>query len=203
MPVASAFAPIAPPRASISRTMCPLARPPIAGLHDIWPMVSRFCVNIRVRQPSRAAARAASTPAWPLPTTRTSIGSVSVNIFKNPALRVRKKMGKILNLLASPDRRANDNQLRRKFSQELPAGTARHDRFTCIGNHSDRDEFPLPRRDRTADRDSLGTNGQTVRDIFDIAADENSARFALNSRSYSKSRIWHIGSLTHCGGGSN
>ena len=84
-------------------------------------------------------------------------------------------MGKTLDLLASPHRRANDNQLRSKFSQELPAGTARHDRFTRIGNHSDRDEFPLPCRDCTGDRDSLGTNRQTVRDIFDIAADKNSA----------------------------
>jgi len=112
-------------------------------------------------------------------------------------------MGKTLDLLASPHRRANDNQLRSKFSQELPAGTARHDRFTCIGNNSDRDELPLPCRDCTGDRNSLGANRQTVRDIFDIAADKNSARFALNSRSYSKSRIWHIGLLTHCGGGSN
>ncbi len=41
-PVASVFSPISPPRASISRTIWPLANPPIAGLQDIWPIVSRF-----------------------------------------------------------------------------------------------------------------------------------------------------------------
>ena len=93
---------------------------------------------------------------------------MSVNIFKNPATSGRKKMGKILRSSGLPHRRANDNQLRSKFSQELSAGAARHDRFTCIGNHSDRDEFPLPCRDCTGDRYSLGANRQTVRDIFDI-----------------------------------
>ncbi len=97
-------------------------------------------------------------------------------------------MGKILDLLVPLHRCANDNQIRSKFSQELPAGTARYDRFGCVGNHSDRDEFPLSCRDSTADRDSLGTNRQPIRDIFDIAADKNIARFALNSRSNGKVR---------------
>ena len=110
-------------------------------------------------------------------------------------------MGKILDPLASPYRRANDNQIWGKFSQKLPAGTARDDRFSRIGNQSDRDEFSLSRRDGTADRYSLGTNGQTVGDIFDIAADKNSARFALNSGSNGEVRIWRIGSQTRfrCG----
>ena len=72
MAVASAFKPIAPPSASISRTMLPLASPPTAGLHDIWPMVSRFWVRIAVCAPMRAAASAASIPAWPAPMTSTS-----------------------------------------------------------------------------------------------------------------------------------
>src|SRR5438105_10435651 len=80
MPVASAFSPIAPPSASISRTICPFANPPIAGLQDIWPIVSKFCVSIKVRQPSRADARAASIPAWPLPTTITSYSLGSLNM---------------------------------------------------------------------------------------------------------------------------
>ena len=52
--------------------MCPLANPPIAGLQDICPMVSKFCVRIPVVAPSRAAAKPASTPACPAPKTRTS-----------------------------------------------------------------------------------------------------------------------------------
>ena len=38
MPVLSVATPISPPRASISRTICPLASPPIAGLQDICPI---------------------------------------------------------------------------------------------------------------------------------------------------------------------
>jgi hypothetical protein len=49
-----------------------LATPPIAGLHDIWPMVSSALVTSATRAPSRAAATAASVPACPPPTTTTS-----------------------------------------------------------------------------------------------------------------------------------
>src|SRR5882672_6478665 len=42
------------------------------GLHDICPSVSRLCVTSKVLQPARAAASAASVPAWPPPTTITS-----------------------------------------------------------------------------------------------------------------------------------
>ncbi len=72
MPVASMARPIAPPSASTSRTICPLATPPMAGLQLIWPTVSQLVVNKAVRAPSRAAASAASVPAWPAPTTSTS-----------------------------------------------------------------------------------------------------------------------------------
>jgi hypothetical protein len=61
-----------PPNASTSRTTVPLATPPIAGLHDIWPIVSRALVTRPTDAPSRAAATAASVPACPPPTTRTS-----------------------------------------------------------------------------------------------------------------------------------
>ena len=47
-----------------------------AGAHGlmqlIWPTVSQLRVSKAVRQPSRAAANAASRPAWPAPTTITS-----------------------------------------------------------------------------------------------------------------------------------
>ena len=72
MAVASVSTPIAPPRASISRTICPLATPPIAGLQLIWPTVSQLIVSSAVRSPIRAEASAASSPAWPAPTTTTS-----------------------------------------------------------------------------------------------------------------------------------
>src|SRR5688572_824572 len=61
-----------PPSASTSRTTVPFATPPIAGLQDICPMVSSELVMIPTRAPSRAAATAASVPAWPAPTTSTS-----------------------------------------------------------------------------------------------------------------------------------
>ena len=51
MAVASVRTPIAPPSASISRTIWPLATPPIAGLQLIWPTVSQFIVKQRGPQP--------------------------------------------------------------------------------------------------------------------------------------------------------
>src|SRR5262249_28327761 len=58
--------------ASISRTRCPFANPPIAGLQDISPMVSTLWVTSSVSAPMRAAAAAASQPACPPPITMTS-----------------------------------------------------------------------------------------------------------------------------------
>ena len=52
MPVASIARPIAPPRASISRTICPLPTPPMAGLQLIWAIVSRLLVNSAVLAPN-------------------------------------------------------------------------------------------------------------------------------------------------------
>ena len=72
IPARSIARPMSPSSASISRTRCPLARPPIAGLHDISPIVARLCVRSAVRAPSRAAAAAASQPACPPPITTTS-----------------------------------------------------------------------------------------------------------------------------------
>src|SRR2546425_309792 len=64
--------PMRPPSASISRTTVPFAIPPIAGLHDILPIVSRLEVISSARAPSRAHMTAASVPAWPAPTMITS-----------------------------------------------------------------------------------------------------------------------------------
>ncbi len=72
MPARSAACAIAPPRASISLTRWPLPIPPMAGLQLIAPMVSTLWVSSRVRTPLRAAASAASVPAWPPPITMTS-----------------------------------------------------------------------------------------------------------------------------------
>jgi len=44
----SAARPMRPPRASTSRTTVPFAIPPIAGLQDIWPIVSRTEVSSNV-----------------------------------------------------------------------------------------------------------------------------------------------------------
>ncbi len=72
MALRSETIPLYPPKASISRTIWPLAIPPIAGLQDICPMVCRFMVINSVFDPILAAAAAASAPAWPPPTTITS-----------------------------------------------------------------------------------------------------------------------------------
>ena len=72
MPASSVAIAIAPPSASTSLTRWPLPMPPIDGLQDIWPSVSMLWVSSSVRRPMRAAASAASVPAWPPPTTMTS-----------------------------------------------------------------------------------------------------------------------------------
>src|SRR3954453_20428539 len=61
-----------PPSASISRTRCPFAVPPIAGLHGMCATVSLVSVHNPTWTPIRAAAYAASQPAWPAPITMTS-----------------------------------------------------------------------------------------------------------------------------------
>ena len=55
--------PIWPPIASISRTICPLAMPPTAGLQLICAILFMSIVMSSVHEPKRAAALAASQPA--------------------------------------------------------------------------------------------------------------------------------------------
>lgn len=71
IPVVSAIRPISPPRASTSRTRCPFAVPPIAGLQDIRPIAAGSMVIRPVAHPILADARAASIPACPPPITIT------------------------------------------------------------------------------------------------------------------------------------
>ena len=72
MAVRSVTIPIYPPKASISRTICPLAMPPTAGLQLICAILFMSIVMRSVFEPILAAAAAASQPAWPAPTTITS-----------------------------------------------------------------------------------------------------------------------------------
>src|SRR5690606_5633890 len=67
----SAARPMNPPSASISLTRWPLATPPTLGLHGVCPTVARLPVTTSTSVPIRAAANAASSPAWPAPTTST------------------------------------------------------------------------------------------------------------------------------------
>ena len=70
--VASVTSPILPPSASISRTICPFAIPPTAGLQLICASLFMSIVTRHVFAPMRAAAAAASHPACPPPMTITS-----------------------------------------------------------------------------------------------------------------------------------
>src|SRR6266576_2616431 len=90
MPVASIARPINPPSASISRTRCPFAVPPIAGLHGMCATVSFVSVHSPTLTPSRAAAYAASHPACPAPITITSKLS-AINSHKPLPQRTQKK----------------------------------------------------------------------------------------------------------------
>ena len=78
MPDLSMTRPISPSSASISRTKCPLPKPPMAGLQDMAPIVFKRCVISAVDAPIRAAAAQASQPAWPPPTTITSKKELSL-----------------------------------------------------------------------------------------------------------------------------
>src|SRR5262249_32762193 len=102
MPVLSMAWPIAPPRASISRTICPLATPPMAGLQLIWATVSQLVVRRAVLAPMRAAASAASQPAWPAPMTRMSNASEDSN-----AEFGKRKAECILTRMPTPSRGSN------------------------------------------------------------------------------------------------
>src|SRR2546427_9760001 len=127
MPVASAFSLIAPPSASISRTICPFANPPIAGLQDIWPIESKFWVSIKVRQPSLADASAASIPAWPLPTTITSYSVGSLNTtrsLQNSVSWQRQELRVIELLHVATERCRASVHIRIKLGEHL-TGTAR------------------------------------------------------------------------------
>ena len=90
MAVASVTSPIPPPSASTSRTICPLAMPPTAGLQLICATLFMSMVTRQVSAPMRAAAEAASQPAWPAPTTTTSyLKTVLITDEKrNPGSRV-------------------------------------------------------------------------------------------------------------------
>ena len=72
MAVASVTKAICPPMASISRTIWPLAIPPMAGLHDICAILFISIVTRQVFAPILAEAQAASHPACPPPITSTS-----------------------------------------------------------------------------------------------------------------------------------
>ena len=82
MPVSSIALPISPNSASTSLTSCPLPKPPMAGLHDISPIVSALSVISAVFAPRRAATSAASIPAWPPPTTTISNCFLLINTTK-------------------------------------------------------------------------------------------------------------------------
>ena len=86
--VLSVTNPIYPPNASISRTICPLAMPPTAGLQLICPILFMSIVIRHVLEPRLAAAAAASQPAWPAPITITSyLKSIDSFCFNSANLR--------------------------------------------------------------------------------------------------------------------
>jgi len=95
-------------------------------------------------------------------------------------------MRKILNLPLAAYGRANDNQIRSEFSQELPACSARHDRLIRIRRHSNRNKIPFSTHNCGTDRDSFGANRLTERPVLNVSAGKNSARLAFDGRSDSE-----------------
>ena len=87
--VSSVTNPICPPSASISRTICPLAIPPTAGLQLICPILFMSIVIRQVLEPKFAAA-AASQPACPAPITITSYLKSILPYLLSNAAKLRK-----------------------------------------------------------------------------------------------------------------
>src|SRR5262245_40712257 len=112
-----------PPNASTSRTTVPFATPPIAGLHDICPIVSSALVTIATRAPLRAAATAASVPAWPAPTTITS--NSASNAFASRA-SIRESYGRRSVSGSVLSAQAVDDILRVQFRTDEDNGSASH-----------------------------------------------------------------------------
>ena len=88
--VSSVTNPICPPSASISRTICPLAIPPTAGLQLICPILFMSIVIRQVLEPKFAAAAAASQPACPAPITITSYLKSILPYLLSNAAKLRK-----------------------------------------------------------------------------------------------------------------
>ena len=102
MPAKSATLPINPPNASTSRTKWPFPRPPIAGLHDISPILLILWVIRVVFAPDRADILAASTPAWPPPITITSNVLLSELIIYFPIQNLLKILPKTSSTSTTP-----------------------------------------------------------------------------------------------------
>src|SRR5579864_467546 len=114
MPTASVTSPMTPPSASTSRTKWPLAMPPTAGLQDICAMRSTLSVKSAVFRPMRAAAIAASQPAWPAPTTTTSYCSVNCTRFNSSNRKGRIEGSGLLQNLVTGEMSVNFNPITRK-----------------------------------------------------------------------------------------
>src|SRR5262245_55444245 len=152
MPVSSMARPINPPSASISRTRCPFAVPPIAGLHGICATVASDSVQSPTLRPMRAAAHAASTPAWPAPMTITS-------------------KSRLLMLITLPYKLLSNTESREDLMQHIiGCPRARHrfehaPRVVQIGEHEFLGSAAVRRRSSTHQR--IARMGQQV-DVTDI-----------------------------------
>src|SRR5258706_7563943 len=128
--------PIPPPSASISRTMCPLAIPPIAGLQDILAVSSSFTVSSAVESPSRAHATAASHPACPAPTTTTSNDSLTRVSLLAPRAAMRDVTGRRAARGSFPDAEAAEDAVEQILSDRPPGDlTDRGQRFAQLQRH--------------------------------------------------------------------
>ena len=71
------------------------------GLQGIFPILSRFEVSISVDRPSRAAASAASMPAWPPPMTTTSAAPAKYPIIILLFAHAKARENAVYNIFAN------------------------------------------------------------------------------------------------------
>jgi hypothetical protein len=97
-------------------------------------------------------------------------------------------------------RLGHDLQVDPKLHQDLPTGSARGSRLVSQRREGKPPELPVSMRNRSRDGVAFGTDGQTVRSILDVAADEDLASARFEGSPYREPGVGRVGPLTGCAG---
>ncbi|PRD37165.1 UNVERIFIED_CONTAM: hypothetical protein NCL1_06697 [Trichonephila clavipes] len=187
MPARSAMRPITPSIASISRTIWPLPKPPIAGLQDIVPMSAIRNVTKAVRAPMRAAAAAASHPACPAPITMTSkcfTWNTPTSRYRNSRISPREHLQRRSCRSAYPKTCLPREEIRRPAQRGYHTRSASRVRLSKNRPHSSRQASAAPVSEAIRHRNDRSDWSQSTRPVcptlarFDLTQTERLYRHA-------------------------